>query len=702
MAKKDFLFELGVEEIPARFLPPAIKQLQTLAATALKENLLPYDELKIWATPRRLVIWAAGLSEMQPDSDIESKGPSLAVAYDQDGKPTKALLGFCKGQGVNEKDLIRKKISGNTYIFAVKKQKGLPAMQVLPQLLTDLVHKIYFPKPMRWGYEEMRFARPIRWIVALLGRDIIPLTIAGRTSSNISCGHRVFGSDHILIEEPVRYLSLLADNYVIVDQEQRRQLIWQQVQAVAAQEGGYVKADDELLEEIVFLLEYPTALAGSFEDKYLQIPQELVITPMREHQRYFPVYGENDALMARFITVRNGDDKHLHIVAAGNEKVLKARLADAEFFWQEDIKMPLEDNIAKLPTIVFHEKLGTLADKMLRVGALTTYLGQQLNLSAAEIARSERAAFLMKGDLLSYVVYEFPELQGIMGEYYAAHAGEDTEVAQAVREHYLPRFAGDELPNTMAGKLCSICDKMDSVVGFFSIDMQPTSSQDPYALRRAANGIAQIIVAKAAPLTVSLSALIGKSYDLLAEQLQLSIEKTAVIGAVSTFLGARLENILVEADIRYDVINAVVAAGYDDLADAYARAVILQQYRAQPAFAELLAGFTRAANLLKNAASKKILPATLAVEKKLLTEEAEKQLYAASQSVNKQLPKLLADKDYAAALTAIASLRGEIDRFFTYVMVMAPQDELRNNRLALLAQIVDLTKGIGDLSQIVD
>ncbi|MGI5891575.1 MAG: glycine--tRNA ligase subunit beta [Bacillota bacterium] len=702
MLQKDLLFELGVEEIPARFLPPAIKQMQSLAEITLKENLLTYDEIKIWATPRRLVLFVAGLADRQPDTNLEVKGPSLAIAYDNEGDPTKALLGFCKGQGVNEDDLIKKEIAGNTYVFANKQKKGLPAMEVLPQLLGDLVHNIYFPKPMRWGYEEMRFARPIRWIVALLGQEIIPLNICGQTSSNISSGHRVFGSDHIVLNNPGEYLQKLADNYVIVDQDKRRKMVWEQVQKVAIAQGGQVKPDPELLEEIVFLLEYPTALMGRFEEKYLHIPEELIITPMREHQRYFPVYDGNGSLMARFITVRNGDDNYLEVVAAGNEKVLKARLADAEFFWLEDIKKPLDNNIDKLSTIVFHEKLGTLLQKVQRVSKLAAYLAEKIALQDQQISKIERTIYLMKGDLLSNVVYEFPELQGIMGEYYANYAGEDAEVAQAIKEHYLPRFAGDDLPQTITGKVCAICDKLDSLVGFFAVDLQPTGSQDPYALRRAANGIVQIIIEQKSPLTISLADLIGKSYDLLATELQLIIDKDSVIAAVRSFLGGRLENILTEQGVRYDVNNAIAAVGYDDLSDAYIRAITLQQYRHKPAFTELLVGFTRADNLLKNAAAKDALPLDLSVREKLLVEKTEIQLYNKLQEVAKKLHTIMLNKDYTAALAAIATLHEDIACFFNDVMVMVPEIELRNNRLALLNEIVTLSKDIGDLAQIVN
>ncbi|MGI6361387.1 MAG: glycine--tRNA ligase subunit beta [Bacillota bacterium] len=699
MNKQDLLFELGVEEIPARFLPSAIKQLQKLTEDALLAARLPYDKLNVWSTPRRLVIFVSGLAEGQTDSQIEAKGPSLKAAYDEKGQPTKALLGFCRGQGVSEENLSRKELNGNIYLYANKIQKGQPTKEVLPQLLLEIVNKIYFPKPMRWGYEEMRFARPIHWVLALLGEDIIPLTIAGQTSSNISMGHRVFGSDHIKINRPDEYTDKLADNFVIVDQQKREQLIWQQIEQVAQSVDGQVKPDCDLLTEINFLLEYPTALIGSFDDKYLDIPEELVITPMKEHQRYFPVYDKNGRLMARFVTVRNGDDKYLEIVAAGNEKVLEARLADAEFFWKEDLKKPLRENLAKLSAIVFHEKLGTMAEKVQRVSAIAAVLAAKIGFSDERV---KRAASLMKGDLPSLVVGEFPELQGIMGEYYALHDGEDREVAQAIREHYLPRFAGDDLPETMTGRLVAIADKLDSLLGFFAMGMQPTGSQDPYALRRAANGVVQIIVDKTAPLNIELHEILAKGYDLLTKDHPAVKDQAEVSKNLTDFLGHRLENILTEQGIRYDVVNAIAAVGYDNLTDACKRAKVLEEYREKAAFSELLLGFTRAANLLKNAESKKIMPADLTIKEQLLQESSEKILYHKYLEVKGLLHTYLSEKDYPSALETIASLREPIDNFFVEVMVMVQDEELKNNRLALLNGIVDITKGIGDLSQIVN
>jgi len=377
--RKDFLLEIGTEEIPARFLPPALKQMRTLASEAFASKTLDYQQIEVYATPRRLTLLVKGLIIKQPDSKTEIKGPALKSSYDADGAPTKALLGFCKGHGLEPDSLRQKEISGNIYLFADKEINGQPTVAVLPELVNNFISKIYFPKPMRWGYQEMRFARPLRWLIVLFGDDVVDMEIAGIKADRISRGHRTLGSQQIVIDNPDSYLPQLAENFVICDQQQRRQIIWQQINHVAASVGGHVENDEELLTEVVFIVELPTALVGKFEQKYLQLPQELIITPMREHQRYFPVYDQGGKLLPLFITVRNGDDNYLETVAAGNEKVLRSRLADAEFFWHEDLAADREANIERLSSVVFHEKLGTLRQKVTRVGELATLIATKLN-----------------------------------------------------------------------------------------------------------------------------------------------------------------------------------------------------------------------------------------------------------------------------------------------------------------------------------
>lgn len=704
MDKHDLLLEIGVEEIPARFLPPAIVQIRQLAEEALTEAGLPYEKLAVYATPRRLTLLVNGLAAMQADREIEAKGPSVAAAYDSEGKASKALLGFCKGQGVSEADLQQKELNGSLYVFAVKRLPGQAAAAVLPQLLVALIHKIYFPKPMRWGYEEMRFARPIHWLVALFGNEVLPLSLAGVAAGRVTRGHRVLGSQQIEIDQPSQYLELLKENYVVCDQEERRELVWRQIQEVAGSLGGTVKEDEELLTEVVFLLEYPTALAGSFEEKYLQLPVELIITPMREHQRYFPVYNNDGGLMNKFIAVRNGDARHLEIVRAGNEKVIRPRLADAAFFWQEDLKTPLESLTARLTEIVFHEKLGTMYQKMERLVQLSAYIGEALGYSAEELLQTQRAAYLAKADLLSHAVYEFPELQGIMGEYYAQAAGEQDVVATAIREHYLPRYAGDAVPESKPGIALALADKIDTLCGFFAVGMVPSGSQDPYALRRAAAGCAQITMRHG--LFLEMSGLSAKAFELLKPHMTQSEgrDRVAQIELIINFMRQRVANILTEEGLPYDIIQAMENQRGGNLWEMMLKAHALQDYRREVGFGHLLDGFNRAANLLRSAAQKGELDEEKlpAVREDLLREAEEDRLYKHVKHIQQQVYASFEERRYVDALRLLDSLSNDIDDFFEAVMVMDKDHDIRDNRLALLKKIVGLAAEIGDLTKLVE
>ncbi len=411
---KDLLFEIGIEEIPARFMEPALKQLRELAADGLQQAGLEYADMQVYGTPRRIALLVKDLAEMQPDSQQESKGPALKAAFDAAGQPTKALLGFCRGQGIEPDTVLQKEIKGVQYVYAVKHIQGRPTAELLPAMLEEIVHKLYFPKPMRWGNNEMRFARPIRWLVLLFGQEVLPLEIAGVKAGRVTRGHRFLGNGQAEIKEPAAYLLTLQNEYVVADQKVRREKIWAQIQAVAKVAGGQVKPDEDLLSELVYILEYPTALLGSFDAKYLEIPEELVVTPMREHQRYFPVYdAAGQKLLPHFITVRNGNSEHLDIVQAGNEKVLAARLADAEFFWHEDCSHPLADNLPRLAHIVFHEKLGTLDAKVQRIKTLAGHIATKLVFSNDDRRDTERAAELLKCDLVSNAFTNLPNCRGL-------------------------------------------------------------------------------------------------------------------------------------------------------------------------------------------------------------------------------------------------------------------------------------------------
>lgn len=689
---KDLLLEIGTEEIPARFIEPALNQMRDLLGKALSEGDLTFGAVKTYGTPRRLAILVERVAEQQPDRSQEVKGPAKKAAYDEQGQPSKALLGFCRGQGVALDDLFEKELKGVPYMYANKEIKGQPAQAVLPGMLEELIKKIYFPKPMRWGYGEMRFARPIHWLVALLGDTVLPLSIAGIQSGNLSRGHRFLGSQAVVISQPSAYVEALRQESVLVDPQERQALIWQQAQAAAASCGGQLQQDADLLKEITYLLEWPTALAGSFSPDYLKIPRELVITPMQEQQRYFPVYDQEGNLLNHFIALRNGNEAHLDVVRQGNEKVLQARLADAAFFWEEDKAVPLAQNAPRLASIVFHEKLGTLAEKVERVKVLAAFIADSLGYDPMEKADTLRTVELMKCDLVSKAVFEFTELQGTMGKYYALESGEKPVVAQAIEEHYMPRFSGDQLPQTKPGIAAAIADKLDSLTGFFALDMQPTGSQDPYALRRQAMGICLTLVRRQLPLDVTVLA--TRAYTGF-QAISLPVAQEKVVTALSEFMAQRLDNILSEEGVAYDVINAVLAGDTSVLAASYQKGIALAAYRHDDEFQEMMAGFKRAANITKGKETMPVVP-------EALVEPQEKALYTALEAAKAKAAQALAKGDYQGVLSALASLRQPVDTFLTDLMVMAEDETVRANRIGLLQQVTAISASIGDLSCLVD
>ncbi len=701
---RELLWEIGAEEIPARFLPDLIQQIQRLSAAALAENGLTYASLEVLATPRRLTLLVHELIEKAADVETEVKGPSLKAAYDEAGQPTKALQGFCRGQGLELSDLYQKEVNNSAYLFGLKKTAGRPAMELLQTILPGVADKLFFAKPMRWGDNPARFVRPIHWIVALFGDDVVPFSYAGIESGRVTQGHRFLGSDHIEIDRPDQYRALLEENYVIADQERRREMIQSQIKAVAEELDCVVDEDEDLLTEVVFLVEYPTVLTGRFAEKYLELPQELVITPMREHQRYFPVHDKAGKLLPLFVTVRNGDRTGLDLVAAGNERVLTARLADAEFFYREDLRQVMDDNVERLAAVVFHEKLGSLRQKVGRMVALADYIGTALGYSQEELKQTRRAAFLAKADLASHVVYEFPELQGIIGEYYAKAAGEDPVVAAAIREHYLPRFAGDELPATRPGVAVALADKIDTLMAFFAIGQIPSGSQDPYALRRAAAGCIQIIVQH--QLTLPLREILNYEYTLLKQDIP-DLDASVVGERIETavgFLHQRLENLLSDSGVSYDVINAVQRIGVKqgNVFAALRRAKALQSFRAQLGFRKLLAGFNRSANILRNAKEKDKALELPQVDQALFQAPAEGALFQAVQAAEGRVGAAVEQGAYQEALSALSELAEPIDGFFEAVMVMDPDPAVRGNRMALLQRIVTMADQVADLRKIVE
>ena len=682
---KDLLFEIGTEEIPARFMKGILQQLNDYSCQRLQELRLDHGDVQVFGTPRRMAVLVRNLTEQQEDRESENKGPSVRIAFDTEGKPTKAAQGFARGQGVDVNDLVEK----DGYVYAQIHEQGKATAELLPDLLLEMLHKLNFPKNMHWGDLEMRFVRPIRWLVALYGSDIVPLEVTGVVSGRVSRGHRFLGAKEITIAEAAAYEESLSCNFVLADPEKRRSIIRQQLEETAREQNGVVAMDEELLEEVVHLVEYPTALCGRFEEEYLELPQEAVITPMKEHQRYFPVLDQAGKLLPLFITVRNGGKEHLDIVRHGNERVLRARLADARFFYMEDQKGTLEQRVERLKTIVFQDGLGTMHDKVLRVQAAALQLGKVLQADAATLKQVERTAYLAKADLVTGMVCEFTELQGIMGREYAKLNGEDAAVAEGIYEHYLPRFAGDELPQGMPGRLVSIADKLDNIVATFSRGLIPTGSQDPYALRRQAQGILSTILT--APYAFSLRAMV--QYAL--EQLKLTDAEVQekLQQEVAEFFRLRLKNLLLEQNVRYDIVDAILEGDTDVLYESWLKAQALVAAE-EDSLKKAVQALTRAANLVKHAMRDEIKETSFVADE-------EKILYAAYQNAAAGVAVSSQQRDYAQVLVELTTLAEPIHAFFEAVMVMDPDEEIKTNRLALLKQIVSLASGFGDLGKII-
>ncbi|MHC1746436.1 MAG: glycine--tRNA ligase subunit beta [Negativicutes bacterium] len=683
---QDILLEIGTEEIPAKFMPGALEQLGAIAREKFAAHRIAYQKIETMGTPRRMTLIVRQAADFQSDKRSENKGPAVKIAYDADGNPTKAAQGFARGQGVEAAQLIVK----DGYVYALVEEIGREVRTLLPELLGDLIHALNFPKTMHWANLDMRFVRPIRWLLALYGTEIIPFTVATVSSANTTCGHRFLGQNDITVTGVEDYIEKLRTNSVIVDQTERRQMIREQIEKLAEEQGGAADIDADLLEEVVHLVEYPTALCGRFEEQYLALPKEAIITPMREHQRYFPVLNENGALLPLFITVRNGGSEHLDIVRHGNERVLRARLADARFFFEEDRKLPLASRVDKLKTIVFQEGLGTLYDKTVRLQWMAEMVAFEAGEDKKVLPVIKRAAHLAKADLVTGMVCEFTELQGVMGREYALCDGENAAVAEAIFEHYLPRFAGDVLPGTAAGRIIGIADKLDNITATISRGLMPTGSQDPYALRRQALGIINILIS--AGYYVSLSALINQMIDLLG--IKETDRKEKLLVDILDFFRLRIKNVLAEHNVRYDIVDAVMSAGSDDPLDTWQRAAAMSSEAGQQATEKAVRAFTRAGNLAKNCTAEKIEPSLFAVE-------AEHALYNAYCAANASIHARLASHDYVAILQDMAELAAPIDLFFTSVMVMVEDVDVRNNRLALLKAITNLAVQTADFSKIV-
>ena len=681
------LLEIGVEELPSRFGQTTLDQIENNLSKLLKEERINFDNIEKYATPRRLTFVIKNLADKATDLEEEVKGPAKKIAVDDDGNFTKPALGFMKSKGLDPENVYFKQLGNAEYLFGTIKQEGKHTSEVLKTIVPEAIKNVTFPKAMRWGGKNMRFARPIRWMVALLNNEILDIDLEGIKSSNITRGHRFLGEKEFEVNSVEEYFEKLDKNFVVLDQHKRKEMIRKQAVEVAKSLGGEVELDEDLLEEITFLVEYPTAFYGEFDEEYVKLPKEVVTTPMKEHQRYFPVLKDGK-LLPNFIAVRNGDSNRIDLVKAGNEKVLRARLADALFFYHEDTKKPLESFVDKLQTVVFQAKLGTVYDKTLRIEKLSQVILNELNMTESK-ENTLRAAKLCKADLVTNMVFEFTELQGIMGRDYAQVSGENEEVCQGIFEHYLPRFAGDILPETNTGIALSIADKLDSIAGFFAIGIKPSGSQDPYALRRQALGILSILLDR--KLSVNLNNLINAALD---NYSNLEFNKEEVASQIVEFFVERVKNLFKDLGIRYDVIDAVLNNNLDDISDIHTRALELNRWLQKDELVEMLTAFNRVATLAEKAT-------TDIVKENLLKEDAEIKLYNGFKEIKSNVESLLLDKKYNEALDAFATLRPLVDNLFDNVMVMDKDEAIKENRLGLLKQIYSTMLTICDLSKIV-
>lgn len=690
METRDLIFEIGTEELPARMVPMALKGLETNLATGLQEAGLAFDAMVCNGTPRRLAAHVAGLQAMQADREEVVAGPPARISYDADGKPTKAALGFVKAQNVPIESLYTADTDKGAYVFVRKHIQGRPSVEILKELLPRVVTSISLPKTMRWNSPDLRFARPIRWLAAVFGNEIIEFSLSGLRSGNTSRGHRFMANETFEIASSLdEYRARLQARYVIVDQDVRKRLIWEEALKIAQTVKGRPIDDEELLELNTYLVEYPSVVCGGFSRDFLRLPKEVLITSMREHQKYFAVADATGGLLPHFIAVNNTQSPRPELVQNGHERVLRARLTDAAFFFDEDTKRPLQDYVEGLKGVVFHQKLGTLFDKTRRVEAVAAYLAQKL--SPDSVQSCKRAALLCKADLVTQMVGEFPSLQGVMGREYALRSGEPQEVASAIAEHYMPVKSGGGLPATLTGAIVSIADKIDTIVSMFAVGLQPTGAADPYALRRLALGVLNILIDR--HIFLSLKEVISAAVALLSRNMTLQMPAALHDDAIMFFQRRFVADCQVKG-YAPEIIEAAVRAGFDDPVDAMLRIKALSAMRVSPDFAPLGLLFKRVMNILKGVGPSGVL------NEKLLTESAEIALYGTYSALKNDVTPLMEKREYEQALRRLLTIKPQIDVFFDHVMVMVENADIKNNRLCLLQGIAELFLHIADMSVI--
>jgi len=685
---KELLLEIGTEEIPAGFIPQALMDLEALAKKELEANRIDFNGIKTLGTPRRLLLVIESVSEKQRDEETKKIGPSKQAAFDEKGNPTKAAIGFAKSQSVPVESLTLVQTDKGEYVSAVKKETGRPTLGILSSILPKWVLSIPFQKSMRWADVSIRFARPIHWILALFGGEVVPFEVGNIQSGNRTYGHRFMHAGPIPVKDVQSYLQKTREAFVIVDPVERKKRIEEGMIREGAKVSGRILKDEELLNEVNFLLEYPVALCGTFDSKFLSLPREILIHSMKEHQRYFPLVDDHGVLLPHFVCISNIHPTSEEVVVKGNEKVLRARLSDAAFFFEDDLKISLDQRVEQLKKVVFQAKLGTSYEKVMRFKRLALWITERIDPKLREMV--DRTSLLCKADLVTGMVGEFPKLQGIVGREYARLSKEKPEVAEAIYEHYLPGFAGDRLPSSPIGDIVSIADKMDTIVGCFGIGLVPTGTADPFGLRRQALGIIRIVLEKKYP--ISLRGLIEESQKQLEEKMERPVEQ--VKEEVLDFFRVRYQNFLLDKGYPFDVTEAVISNSFGELLDIQHRIDALRTAREWKDFGSIVIGFKRAMNILKG------LTSTMEINPSLFSEPVEKNLYQSFLKARENISRFLSQKDYETALLEMTQMKKPIDEFFDGVMVMVEDEAIRNNRLTLLDEIGKLFLRIADFSKL--
>ena len=689
------VLEIGTEEIPAQYMENALKDLNRLAKKYLEESSINHKEIKVYGTPRRLILFIFHIKDKQEDIFQKIKGPAYSIAYNKDSQPQKPALKFAQSQGVNVGDLIVEDTKKGKYIFASKSIIGQPTIDLLSQIFPKIIKGMQFPKSMSWGEKSLRFIRPIRWILALYGNKIIKFNLNGLDSENITYGHRLLAPQKIKISSTQEYFKKLEKSYVIIDPQIRENIVKTDLKQIIKEINGKKIINEKQLKEIVYLVEYPNAILGRYDKKYLELPKDVLTVVMEKHQKYFPVFKNKDELLPLFIVIINNSKKYASKIREGNENVLRARLEDAKFFYHEDQKIPLEKRVDKLKNIIFQENLGSLFDKTKRLELLCDYISDSLQVEQKVKKDLLRSAHLCKADLVTEMVKEFPELQGIMGKEYAILSGERKEVAEAIFEHYLPRFSGGRLPLTKSGMILGIADKVDSIIGCFVMGLTPTGSQDPYGLRRQSRGKIAIILKN--NLQISLKDIIWKSLSLYKESVsvELKIDENEIVSQILYFLKQRVKNIFLEDGIRYDVIDAVLAVDSDgDVVDIKHRIKAIEELYNQPIFGKILNSSSRVLNLSKNSEETEI-------DRSLLKEKAELCLYHNYENNYPRIKEFISNKEYKKVFNLLGDLCEPVGEFFDQVLVMDKDEEIRKNRISLIKKIGSLFNQVADLSKII-